>query len=597
MDPTPKTPRAQSSPAPIVPAPAVDADPAVVSAQAASPARRKHIGILVIHGMGEENAYDTLDGFARGLYRHFGGPDQPAYTMQTEWKERGSDPAHKQTSWTQAQIRFEPTAAADPAAPRLTLAEYYWSPATKGRIKDVAVLTWLLRTGLEPFRYLSENLQVMQAAGEAGSAADRTRRGLFILFREFFRFVWVYPLFLLSFAAIGAFLSQAKDMAAILAGLEGRFNVVLVGLLAAVRLLILGSLAGYFWNFGKWLRFRIPKTDSRRRYNWFALTGAAILAAVVFVAPAFWIQGFLTAAPCPFCSSDVLFVGTCHVWAAWVGQLLLLEPPFTCLLIPLAELALAAVIRNFLIDFLGDVAIYTNLNQRADNFAVRAQILEECGHALTTLYMDLREEAGDRLAGSNATPEEHRCAAQYLSSNDFQIVVAAHSLGTVIAYDTINDLFNRARIGAKAAGASELPGQPADPPAMDVCHHMRGLLTFGSPLNKTYYFFRDNSQAEQLIRAQLIDQLHSFRLLAPAGALGGVGVQLVPPDPELSRLIRNFRWLNMWATMDIFSGKLFFYDLAPADQLHRWYWKPVLAHLSYWTDEKMYRFFAERLLG
>lgn len=544
--------------------------------------------------MGDENAYETLDSFARGLYRHFGGPDHPVYTMQTEWKERGSDPAHKQTSWTQAQIRFEPTA--DPVLPRLTVAEYYWSPATKGKMKDLAVLTWLIRTGLEPFRYLSENLQVMQAAGEAGSAAKQARRGLFILFREFFRFVWVYPILLLSFAAIAAFLSQVTDMAAILAALEGRFKVMLVGLLVAVRLLVLFSLAGYFWNFGKWLRFRIPRTGSRRRYSWFALIGAAILAVLVFVAPAFWMRGFLTAAPCPVCAANLQAVGSCRPWLAWISQLLLLEPPFTRLLIPLAELALAAAIRRFLIDFLGDVAIYTNLNQRADNFAVRAQILEECGHALTTLYMDLRAEAGDRLAGSHATPEERRCAVQYLSPDDFQVVVAAHSLGTVIAYDTINDLFNRARIGAKAAGALEPPGQPADPPAIHVCRHMRGLLTFGSPLNKTYYFFRDESSAEELIRAQLIDQLHSFRLLAPTGALSGVGVRPVIPDPELSRLLRDFRWLNLWATMDIFSGKLFFYDLAPADQLHRWYWKPVLAHLSYWTDEKMYRFFAENLL-
>lgn len=587
------------TPAPTVPAPTTGASLASTCVQAVGAGRRKHIGILVIHGMGDENAYGTLDAFARGLFRHYGGPKNSTYSMQTEWKERGSDPAHKQTSWTQAQVRFEPAAGASSTVPRLTVAEYYWSPATKGKMKDVAVLTWLLRTGLEPFRYLSENLQVMQAAGEARNAADRTSRSLFILFREFLRFVLVYPLLLLSFIAIGAFVSQVKDMAAIVTGLQGHLEAMMVGLIAAVRLLILGSLTGYFLNFRKWLRFRIPRTDSRRRYSWFALIGAAIMAAAVFIAPAFWMKGFLIAAPCPSCPLNAPAMAICHPWLAWVSQILLIEPPFTCLLVPLAELAVAATIRNFLINFLGDVAIYTNLNQRASNFAVRAQILEECGHALTTLYMDLREEAIDVIAPGCrlATLEMRKQAAQELTSDDFQIVVAAHSLGSVIAYDTINDLFNRARIGANAAGASETPGKPADPPARDVCRHMRGLLTFGSPLNKTYYFFRDQSRAEDLIRAQLIDQLHSFRLLAPTGPLGGVGVQPVPADAELSRLIRDFRWLNMWATMDIFSGKLFFYDLPAADQLHRWYWKPVLAHLSYWTDEKMYKFFAEHLLS
>lgn len=557
--------------------------------------------MLVIHGMGEENPYETLDSFARGLYRHFGGPDRPTHTMRTEWKERGSDPAHNQKSWTQAQIRFEPTAAASPAAPRVTVAEYYWSPATKGKMKDAAVLTWLIRTGLEPFRYLSENLQVMQDAGAAGSAADRTRRGLFILFREFFRFIWVYPFLLLSFVALAAFLSQVKDVAAALTSLTGNYRTMWAGLLIAVRLLILASLAGYFWNFGKWLRFRVPKTGSRRRYSWFALIGAAIIAAAAFVAPAWWMKGFLTTAAWPACAASAVMAAIpprFHPLVAWVSQLLLVEAPFTCLLIPLLELGIAAVIRNFLIDFLGDVAIYTNLNQRAGNFAARAQILEECGHALTTLYVDLREEAIDGLVpgGKDAGAEERKAAAQQLSRDDFEVVIAAHSLGTVIAYDTINDLFNRARIGAKAAGAFEPLGQPADPPAIHVCRQMRGLLTFGSPLNKTYYFFRDNSNAEQLIRAQLIDQLHSFRLLAPAGPLSGVEVAPPGVDPELAGIIRDFRWVNMWATMDIFSGKLFFYDLPPEHQLHRWYWKPVLAHLSYWTDESMYQFFANNLL-
>ena len=601
MNSTPNPDRPRSAPAPSA---ASQPIPGAASGQTSPTAgrRRKHIGVLVIHGMGEANPYDTLDAFARGLYTHFGGPDNPRYTMQTEWKERGSDPAHNQKSWTQAQIRFEPTAAADPAAPRLTVAEYYWSPASKGKVKDLAVLTWLVRTALEPFRYLSENLQVMEAAGEDGTPGKKTRQGLFILWREFFRLACVYPLLLISFIAVAAFLSQVKDLVTTLATLQGHYEVMLVGLLVAARLLILGSLADYFWNFGKWLKFRVPHTGSQRRYSWYALIGAAVIAAAAFALPAWWVHGFFQTASRQVCGAGPVIAehhGRWETTAAWISQLLLVTTPFTCLFVPVLELAIAAVIRNFLIDFLGDVAIYTNLNQRAGNFAFRAQILEECGHALTTLYTDLREQAIDALApgGSSATPEDRRQAARQLTGDDFQVVIAAHSLGTVIAYDTINDLFNRARIGAKTAGALEPPGQPADPLAMNVCRHMRGLLTFGSPLNKTYYFFRDESGAEQLIRAQLIDQLHSFRLLAPAGTLDRVEVVPVQSCEELRRLTRDFCWLNVWAEMDIFSGKLFFYELPERCQLRRNYKIPVLAHLSYWTDEKMYQFFAENLLS
>jgi hypothetical protein len=49
--------------------------------------------------------------------------------------------------------------------------------------------------------------------------------------------------------------------------------------------------------------------------------------------------------------------------------------------------------------------------------------------------------------------------------------------------------------------------------------------------------------------------------------------------------------------MDPFCGKLFFYDLPEAMQLKRWYWIPILAHLTYWRDPQMYDFFASRLLS
>jgi hypothetical protein len=564
-------------------------------------APRKHIGILVIHGMGEENPYGPLGQFVQGLYKHF---QKPVYNMQTEWKERGSDPSHEQKSWTQAQIRFEEPDNAPQLPnrpPRLTVAEYYWSPATKGKLKDVAVLTWLIRTGLEPFRYLNENLQVMEAAGQP-SPVGKVKRRAFILWRELCRMLVVYPLLILSFIAVAAFLSHAPQLTKILGILETQFAqgsnhhgpwfAMTIALLIAFRLLIIVSLALYFVDFLSWLRYRLPQTAWHRRYNWYALVGALVLLAVAIYAPAFWMKSFfkaLNSGPCPPGLPTLASLpNPWRSWLEWFDQILLVGSPLTCLFIPLVELGLAAVIRNFLINYLGDVAIYTNLNQRQANFKVRAQILEECGHAVTSLYTDLRQEA---LA--------QRRSAATLSKDDFEIVIAAHSLGTVIAYDTINDLFNRARIGAPAAGVKDPPpGKAPDPFAFDICKHLRGLLTFGSPLNKTYYFFRDQSEAQELIRAQVIDQLHSFRLLGATGKLTGAPLDPVPVNPlQLQTLIDSFRWLNVWATMDIFSGKLFFYKLDPKDQLHRWYWKPVFAHLSYWTDEKMYAFFAKNLLS
>jgi hypothetical protein len=547
---------------------------------------KKHIGILVIHGMGDENPYEPLDQFARGLYWHYrshhaDAAGKPPYQMQTDWRQRDSDdPAHLQSSWTQAQIRFDRSPDADATLPEsITLAEYYWSPATKGKIKDLAVLTWLIRIALEPFRYLSENLQVMSQAAKAGRSSatpgDERRAGATILVREISRLALIYPLLLLSFIAVAAFLHHLPDLASLVVKIPSRGSGLWWALTIVARLLILGSLAGYIWSWLRWLMRRYPNS-STARYGFWQVSAAVAMVVILLLVPV-W-KADVLAVPSGLWHGPLL--SWIHLLWEWIAQLLLLKQAYVPFALPLAELALAAVIRLFLIDFMGDVAIYTNLNERTGYFNVRAQILQECGHALTTLYTDLE----NRVSILNMQAETDTPAT-------CELVIAAHSLGTVIAYDTINDHFNRARIGAPAAG----PNQP--PPAMDVCSHLRGLLTFGSPLNKVYYFFRDRSAPEALLRSQIVDGLHGFRLLVPNAELPGAPLEPVPEPAMLAALEQHLQWINVWAPMDPFCGKLFFYDLPEAMQLKRWYWIPILAHLTYWRDPQMYDFFASRLLS
>jgi hypothetical protein len=549
---------------------------------------RKHIGILVIHGMGNENPYGPLDEFARGLYWHYRsnrGQDSinPPYQMRTDWRQRDcDDPAHLQSSWTQAQIRFERNQDADASLPEsITIAEYYWSPATKGKIKDLAVLTWLVRIALEPFRYLNENLQVMSQAAKTSRSPDASgkerRAGEFILTREIFRLLLIYPFLLVSFIAVAAFLHHLPDLAALLVNIPSRGPELWWALTIVVRLLILGSLAGYVLSWLRWLGRRHPHS-SNARYGGWQVSAAMAMVVILLLVPAWKAHVLFTPADLPNSASRT--TSWSHCLGLWIAQLLFLKQPYVHLTLPLLELALAATIRLFLIDFMGDVAIYTNLNERTGYFNIRAQILQECGHALTTLYTDL----DNRVASINRQAEADSLAT-------FGLVIAAHSLGTVIAYDTINDHFNRARIGAPAPA----PKQP--PLAMDVCSHLSGLMTFGSPLNKVYYFFRDRSAPEALVRSQIVDGLHGFRLLVADAELPGAPLEPVPQPPMLAALEQQFRWINVWAPMDPFCGKLFFYDLPEAMQLKRFYIVPILAHLMYWKDPQMYSFFADQLLS
>lgn len=250
------------------------------------------IGVLVIHGIGDENPYGTLDSFARGLYTYFENCGPARYDMAAEWKERGADPSHKQQSWTQAQICFEAKGAERADAPPITMAEYYWSPATKGRLKDLDVLTWLIRTALEPFRYLSENIHAMLESAQAKNRkkAQRAWDGTVIVAREILRLAFLYIPLLLVMIALGALLETVPSLPHVASQIDWKFPHDAVGAVAIVRLMVLYALSGYFLGFYKWRRFRVPGASAENRFGAFTLYFAALLFAAVVIVP-IWITG------------------------------------------------------------------------------------------------------------------------------------------------------------------------------------------------------------------------------------------------------------------------------------------------------------------
>lgn len=162
----------------------------------------------------------------------------------------------------------------------------------------------------------------------------------------------------------------------------------------------------------------------------------------------------------------------------------------------LAFLGLRSVLR----EFVGDLAVYLS-SHKASRFAdVRARILKE---AFKTAY-------------------------HVYASNYDQVVLVGHSLGSVIAYDTLNGILSHDQIHGKQWNAAAVT---------------KLLLTFGSPLDKTAFVFRsqieDNGIREGLVAAKqpLLDESHAYR---PA------------------------RWVNVWSPNDIVSGPLDFYDVGKA---------------------------------
>jgi hypothetical protein len=152
-----------------------------------------------------------------------------------------------------------------------------------------------------------------------------------------------------------------------------------------------------------------------------------------------------------------------------------------------------------------------------------------------------------------------------------KIALVGHSLGSVIAYDTLNRLM--------------LDDWLCDG-ALKVAERTATVVTFGSPLNKTAF----------LSTIQGKDTLHIRERLAAT-------VQpLIMSYPKF----RKFKWINVYSRNDIVSGLLKFYDLpgyqnppVPAVAVQnvkdRDAAVPLMAQVAYWKNKTVWTQLLEQI--
>jgi hypothetical protein len=212
------------------------------------------------------------------------------------------------------------------------------------------------------------------------------------------------------------------------------------------------------------------------------------------------------------------------------------------------------LVTPLLVNFVGDVAIYTTTNVKSPYQKIREQILAE---SLTLLKAILKDK----------------------EANYDQVIIAGHSLGSCIAYDTLNLLCIEASL-SKDQGKSLLVDK------------ITGLITFGSPLDKMAFFFRETAQQHQYIRQRILEHLSSFRV-KPLN---------IHPTPYLTKnpvkcQLEKVCWVNYYHSQDPISGHLDYYDNLKnvlLDYETSWGEK---AHLGYWTDPHFYKDIAQRFLS
>jgi len=217
---------------------------------------------------------------------------------------------------------------------------------------------------------------------------------------------------------------------------------------------------------------------------------------------------------------------------------------------------LSAKVREILVQYVGDVAIYVRPNQLDRFDAVRTQIKEAARSVVSALFTS------------------YELKAQPDAASEFQydkIALVGHSLGSVIAYDTLNRLM--------------LDDWLCDG-ALQVAERTATMLTFGSPLNKTAFLFTIQGKDTLHIRERLASTVQPLIMSYPK--------------------FRKFKWINVYSRNDIVSGDLKFYDLpgyqnppvpkvAVQNVKDRDAAVPLMAHVAYWKNKTVWMQLLEQI--
>lgn len=202
-------------------------------------------------------------------------------------------------------------------------------------------------------------------------------------------------------------------------------------------------------------------------------------------------------------------------------------------------------VHYFIVEFAGDVAIYVSSYKVSRFDAIRNAILKQTCSMARQIYsagmVDHQEQPYD------------------------SVVIVGHSLGSVISYDLLNASINWDQVECGSR--------------YRVVDRTTRLITFGSPLDKTAFLFRTQCKSNRNLREALAARQQPLIL-----------------DYTQFRPIETFRWINIYAHMDIVSGHLDYYDVSgmpgfnPVENRVDGKARiPLIAHTQYWDNEALHK--------
>ena len=206
---------------------------------------------------------------------------------------------------------------------------------------------------------------------------------------------------------------------------------------------------------------------------------------------------------------------------------------------------------------LGDIVLYNVINPRSSDYEIKKQILDGAVNAITYLF-----------------EKQINIHCAYPS-----IVIAGHSLGSQIAYDAVNrlTLFTNQEL-VKGYHEQFIGTQQYIP---KIQNQFAGFITFGSPLDKTAFFFREQVSKKQFLKSGILNDYLCFR---QKEWYGDIHVEKsIYPVFNQSPI-----WKNYYDTHDYVSGPLDFY--IGVENINCSYTSNPFSftHSRYWEDNNFF---------
>lgn len=202
----------------------------------------------------------------------------------------------------------------------------------------------------------------------------------------------------------------------------------------------------------------------------------------------------------------------------------------------IALLGLSGFVRNFLVQFIGDVAAYLTPS-KLDRFdEIRSRIKARMFDVANAIY---RGGKNDALLYDS-------------------VVIIGHSLGSIAGYDVLNRMLNE---DAHAGGV------------IGVLNRTKGFVTFGSFLDKTAFIFDTNFAKK------------------PSADRAALAATVQPLIEDRNTL--KIPWTNVYSPWDIFAGQIDYYN-APKEKNRVNNVQdfdavtPIGAHTEYWDNSKLW---------